>query len=466
MVEFSTSIHPSHHVVVYPSERAAAARRKATCIVGAILLGTALCAMIVSVDLPAANHGQGGQRSALAGVAVGRLSGSEGLLGAEGSTIMMRLRGNRDTAVGSSNGQQTSLFIPDMWNPASPNSPTGVSKTFDDLIDNLKKLRKEMACISECSKHHFHLDNTTWDNQSSPWIQHEVVITRYPPAGANVTEITENSTGIGRQIITCVKTCASNHPPIPGWEDDKRIPPAIVSDEGVHADLDALQADLARKAAELTYRLEQIAAAQAVAAALHTEAERRGGRQLHDNAGSSKYSLVPAEMRAAAAKSSSLLVTGTSVDGRRTVPGLGTECVPGSLTNDCTPQQEDGAASAEAGAFLDAKGAVGGASYMLGVQHAINEGYAAKQKFLDGCLTDWTKCNTRRADDDESVASGGRAFAVGDQPRYGARSHPFVPEQASDLGVYDGDAGWDHVSLPSGVDAGGGGLVSGSYYKP
>ena len=33
------------------------------------------------------------------------------------------------------------------------------------------------------------------------------------------------------------------------------------------------------------------------------------------------------------------VVTGTSVDGRRTVPGLHTDCVPGVLSSDCSPAQ-------------------------------------------------------------------------------------------------------------------------------
>lgn len=48
-----------------------------------------------------------------------------------------------------------------------------------------------------------------------------------------------------------------------------------------------------------------------------------------------------------------LVTTGKSVDGRPTVPGLHTDCVPGVLRSDCSPQQEDGAWSVDAMNYLD-----------------------------------------------------------------------------------------------------------------
>ena len=48
-----------------------------------------------------------------------------------------------------------------------------------------------------------------------------------------------------------------------------------------------------------------------------------------------------------------LVTTGKSVDGRPTVPGLHTDCVPGVLTSDCSPAQEDGAWSVDAMNYLD-----------------------------------------------------------------------------------------------------------------
>eukprot|EP00960_Hanusia_phi_P067128 766552-Hanusia_phi.AAC.2 len=48
-----------------------------------------------------------------------------------------------------------------------------------------------------------------------------------------------------------------------------------------------------------------------------------------------------------------LVTTGDYVDGRKTVPGLHTDCIPGVLRSDCSPAQEDGAWSKEAAAYID-----------------------------------------------------------------------------------------------------------------
>eukprot|EP00961_Rhodomonas_salina_P104367 1404687-Rhodomonas_salina.6 len=48
-----------------------------------------------------------------------------------------------------------------------------------------------------------------------------------------------------------------------------------------------------------------------------------------------------------------LVTTGDYVDGRRTTPGLHTNCIPGVLRSDCSPAQEDGAWSTEAAKYID-----------------------------------------------------------------------------------------------------------------
>jgi hypothetical protein len=48
-----------------------------------------------------------------------------------------------------------------------------------------------------------------------------------------------------------------------------------------------------------------------------------------------------------------LVFAGTSVDGRPTVPGLHTDCVPGELRSDCSGPQEDGAWSTDAESWLN-----------------------------------------------------------------------------------------------------------------
>jgi hypothetical protein len=92
------------------------------------------------------------------------------------------------------------------------------------------------------------------------------------------------------------------------------------------------------------------------------------------------------------------VTTGTSVDGRRTVPGLHTDCVPGVLHSDCSPQQEDGAWSTDAERFLDSRTGGAHSKSMAGIQADIDAGYAARDKFLSDCLKDSRLCTGRRTD--------------------------------------------------------------------
>ena len=92
------------------------------------------------------------------------------------------------------------------------------------------------------------------------------------------------------------------------------------------------------------------------------------------------------------------VTTGTSVDGRPTVPGLHTDCIPGVLHSDCSPQQEDGAWSTDAEKFLDSRTKGAHSKSMSAIQADIDAGYAARDKFLNDCLKDASLCSGRRKD--------------------------------------------------------------------
>ena len=154
------------------------------------------------------------------------------------------------------------------------------------------------------------------------------------------------------------------------------------------------------------------------------------------------------------------MTTGSSVDGRPTVPGLQTDCIPGVLKSDCSPQQEDGAWSAEAEKFLDSRTGGQHSKSMAGIQADIDAGYAARDKFLADCLQDASICTGRRTDDSIAARMSGQ---YGDTPTWGSRGHPWAPEQGMDYGQYNNDGHWNHIALPSGVH-GDGAVVSDSYY--
>eukprot|EP00286_Rhodomonas_abbreviata_P013418 CAMPEP_0181321606 /NCGR_PEP_ID=MMETSP1101-20121128/18782_1 /TAXON_ID=46948 /ORGANISM="Rhodomonas abbreviata, Strain Caron Lab Isolate" /LENGTH=229 /DNA_ID=CAMNT_0023429459 /DNA_START=12 /DNA_END=701 /DNA_ORIENTATION=+ len=154
------------------------------------------------------------------------------------------------------------------------------------------------------------------------------------------------------------------------------------------------------------------------------------------------------------------VTTGTSVDGRPTVPGLHTDCIPGVLRSDCSPAQEDGAWSTEAAGWLDSHTNGGHSNKMQKIQDDVDAAFAARDKFLDDCLSDASLCNGRRTDASPASRMAG---TYGDQPTWGSRTHPWAPEQGADFGQYNNDGHWNHISLPSGTH-GDGGLVSDSYY--
>ena len=97
------------------------------------------------------------------------------------------------------------------------------------------------------------------------------------------------------------------------------------------------------------------------------------------------------------------VTTGTSVDGRRTVPGLHTDCVPGELHSDCSPAQEDGAWSTDAEKFLDSRTGGAHSKSMQAIQADVDAGYAAREKFLNDCLKDASLCTGRRTDSRSST---------------------------------------------------------------
>jgi hypothetical protein len=98
------------------------------------------------------------------------------------------------------------------------------------------------------------------------------------------------------------------------------------------------------------------------------------------------------------------VTTSSSVDGRKTVPGLRTDCIPGVLHSDCSPQQEDGAWSKEAEQFLDKRTGGAHSKSMQAIQADIDAGYAAREKFLNDCLKDASLCSGRRTDSRSGIA--------------------------------------------------------------
>lgn len=144
------------------------------------------------------------------------------------------------------------------------------------------------------------------------------------------------------------------------------------------------------------------------------------------------------------------------MDGRPTVPGLETDCIPGVLRSDCSPAQEDGAWSRDAEAYLNRQTGGAHSKGMSEIQAAIDAGFEARDKFLADCLKDPDVCTGRRTD---STA----ARMAGDTPTWGSRTHPFSPEQGADYGQFNNDGHWSHIPLPSGVN-GDGTVVSDSYY--
>jgi len=149
-----------------------------------------------------------------------------------------------------------------------------------------------------------------------------------------------------------------------------------------------------------------------------------------------------------------LVTTGTHVDGRKTVPGLHTDCVPGVLSSDCSPAQEDGAWSTDAMNYLDSQTGGAHSKSMKDLQADVDEAYRERDQFLQDCLTDAANCNK---------PAQGRFAYHGDTPTWGSRGHPWAPEQGQDFGQYDNDGHWNHIPVPSGAK-GDGTIVSDSYY--
>ena len=127
-----------------------------------------------------------------------------------------------------------------------------------------------------------------------------MVISRGPPAGANITRNITSSDG--KKLLNCVEKCT-------GQTDENATRGESVS---VAAELKILQSGLASATSQLREQIESLSLAKARATERFVDSD----------------------------SSSSLLVTGDRVDGRRTVPGLWTDCAPGDLESDCSPPQE------------------------------------------------------------------------------------------------------------------------------
>mmetsp|Transcript_30621 Transcript_30621/g.98567 ORF Transcript_30621/g.98567 Transcript_30621/m.98567 type:complete len:255 (-) Transcript_30621:40-804(-) len=174
-----------------------------------------------------------------------------------------------------------------------------------------------------------------------------------------------------------------------------------------------------------------------------------------------------------------LVTTGDYVDGRKTVPGLHTDCIPGVLRSDCSPAQEDGAWSKEAAAYIDRHTNGKHSQTMDVLQKNVDRAFKARDDFLNACLKDWRNCNKPaeevtgyddRIDDQNEAATFGIqgpattdpwAFNYGKPALKDAGVPP--PEQYSEYNPRMSDGAWNDVPLPSGAN-GDGLLTSTAYY--
>mmetsp|Transcript_32707 Transcript_32707/g.77064 ORF Transcript_32707/g.77064 Transcript_32707/m.77064 type:complete len:246 (+) Transcript_32707:172-909(+) len=171
-----------------------------------------------------------------------------------------------------------------------------------------------------------------------------------------------------------------------------------------------------------------------------------------------------------------LVTTGDYVDGRRTTPGLHTNCIPGVLRSDCSPAQEDGAWSTEAAKYIDDHTGGGHSHTMEDVQKNVNRAFAAKDAYLKACLQDWRNCNK------PSELVTGFNDNIDDQSdaaTYGITAHPWAnlgkpslkysgvapPDQYSEYNPNMDDGSWNDVVRPSGHQADKSGLVSTAYWS-
>jgi len=171
-----------------------------------------------------------------------------------------------------------------------------------------------------------------------------------------------------------------------------------------------------------------------------------------------------------------LVTTGDYVDGRRTTPGLHTNCIPGVLRSDCSPAQEDGAWSTQAAQYIDDHTGGAHSHTMEDIQKNVDRAFKAKDDYLAACLKDWRNCNKPSAlvtgyddniDDENEAAT------------YGITAHPWAnlgkpalkysgvapPDQYSEYNPQMDDGIWNDVPSPHGHDSDKSGLVSTAYWN-
>lgn len=213
--------------------------------------------------------------------------------------------------------------------------------------------------------------------------------------------------------------------------------------------------------------------------------------------------------------------TGTSVDGRKTVPGLHTDCIPGVLSSDCSPAQVRLSSSPSTTciqlSFVSRLSPLISLSVLSSIPissppspslslilflplssscfsphsplvlthtHSTQEDGAWStdaQAYLDRVTGGGHSSGMQKIQDDidagyaarekfladcleDASLCSGRGGTVTDTPRFGSRTHAWAPEQGQDWGKYDNDGRWAHIPLPSGT-SGDGGLVSSAYYS-
>lgn len=167
-----------------------------------------------------------------------------------------------------------------------------------------------------------------------------------------------------------------------------------------------------------------------------------------------------------------LVTTGDYVDGRPTVRGLHTDCLPGVLRSDCSPAQEDGAWSKEAAEYIDDHTAGAHSNTMNQLQANVNRAFKAKDDYLAACLKDWRNCNKPAAEVtgyDDRMDDQNDAATYGIHQRFSAKpslkySGVAPPDQYSEYSPMMDDGPWNQVNRPSGHHADKSGLVSGAYW--
>lgn len=167
-----------------------------------------------------------------------------------------------------------------------------------------------------------------------------------------------------------------------------------------------------------------------------------------------------------------LVTTGDYVDGRPTVRGLHTDCVPGVLRSDCSPAQEDGAWSKEAAEYIDDHTDGMHSHTMARLQANVDRAFKAKDDYLAACLKNWRNCNKPaaevtgyddRIDEENDDANFGihRRFSAKPSLKY---SGVAPPDQYSEYSPMMDDGPWNDVKRPSGHQADKSGLVSTAYW--